>query len=287
MDVNTKYISGERLQELVDLTVIFDDQRHPDLWQAQLPNTDCNYVVLKSNEAIPDIVLQSKSIFVYTHALDLFFTRVFPHIIHPIILMSHNSDWGINNAKYDCYLNSDKILKWYAQNVNHDHPKLVPLPIGIANSQWEHGNFQNILEVLSEKNIKSELVYNNFNCSTSPENRVHIEKALAVNNILRNPPTDSKTFLREVSKSTFCICPFGSGYDSHRIWEALYLNTIPVVPRCIGFSKFKDLPILTVNDWSSVDINFLNNAATRIQLPDYSMESLSIEYWRHNIDNNI
>ena len=287
MDVNTKYISGERLQELVDLTVIFDDQRHPDLWQAQLPNTDCNYVVLKSNETIPDIVLQSKSIFVYTHALDLFFTRVFPHIIQPIILMSHNSDWGINNAKYDCYLNSDKILKWYAQNVNHDHPKLVPLPIGIANSQWEHGNFQNILDVLSEKNIKSELVYNNFNCSTSPENRVHIEKALAVNNIPRNPPTDSKTFLREVSKSKFCICPFGSGYDSHRIWEALYLNTIPVVPQCIGFSKFKDLPILTVNDWSSVDVNFLNNAAKRIQLSDYSMESLSIEYWRDNIDNNI
>lgn len=287
MDVNMKHISGEKLQELVELTVIFEDQRHPDLWQAQLPNTNCDHIVLKTDEPIPEKVLHAKSLFVYTHALDLFFTRVFPYIEHPIILMSHNSDWGIDNGKYDHFLNSDKIIKWYAQNVNHDHNKLVPLPIGVANSQWDHGDFNNILEVINQQNTKSKLVYNNFNCSTSPGNRLYIERALEANNIPRDPPTDNKTFLSELSKSKFCICPFGSGYDSHRIWEALYLNTIPVVPRCVGFAKFRSLPILSIDDWSSVDANFLNNAADKIKLSDYDMSPLSIEYWRGVIDNGM
>lgn len=287
MDVNMKYISGEKLQELVELTVIFEDQRHPDLWQAQLPNTNCDHIILRNDEPIPGKVLHAKSLFVYTHALDLFFSRVFPHIKHPIILMSHNSDWGIDNGKYDCFLNSGKIIKWYAQNVNHNHDKLIPLPIGIANSQWEHGNFNNILEVINQQNTKSKLVYNNFNCSTSPGHRSYIERVLEANNIPRDHPTDNKTFLSELSKSKFCICPFGAGYDSHRIWEALYLNTIPVVPRCIGFEKIKNLPILSVDDWTSVDINFLNNAAAEIKLSDYDMSPLSIEYWASVIDNEL
>jgi len=287
MDVNMRHISGEKLQELVELTVIFEDQRHSDLWETQLPNTNCDCIVLKKDQPLPEKILHAKSLFVYTHALDLFFSRVFPYIIHPIILMSHNSDWGIDNGKYDCFLDSDKIIKWYAQNVNHEHDKLVPLPIGIANSQWEHGNFNNILEVIQQQNIKTKLVYNNFNCSTSPGHRSYIERVLEVNNIPRDPPVDSKTFLSELSKSKFCICPFGAGYDSHRIWEALYLDTIPVVPRCTGFEKFKNLPILLIDDWASVDANFLNNAADKIKLSDYDMSPLSIEYWKDVIDNEM
>ena len=131
------------------------------------------------------------------------------------------------------------------------------------------------------------MVYNNFNCSTSPGHRSYIERVLEVNNIPRDPPVDSKTFLSELSKSKFCICPFGAGYDSHRIWEALYLDTIPVVPRCTGFEKFINLPILLIDDWASVDANFLNNAADKIKLSDYDMSPLSIEYWKDVIDNEM
>ena len=65
------------------------------------------------------------------------------------------------------------------------------------------------------------------------------------------------------------------------------MNTIPVVPRCIGFEKIKNLPILSVDNWTSVDINFLNNAADEIKLSDYDMSPLSIEYWASVIDNEL
>ena len=41
-------ISGEKLQELADLTIIFSDQRHDELWKVQIHNINCEYVIGKS-----------------------------------------------------------------------------------------------------------------------------------------------------------------------------------------------------------------------------------------------
>ena len=35
--------------------------------------------------------------------------------------------------------------------------------------------------------------------------------------------------------------PYGNGYDTHRIWEALYSGSIPVVKENKAFNQFKDL----------------------------------------------
>lgn len=280
------YVSGEKLQELTDLTIIFDDQRHPDLWQAQIPNTTCAYVVLKVGEQLPLEVYQARSIFVYTHALDMFFQRVFPLLKSPFILMSHNSDWGINDAQYDAYLNDPKLIRWFAQNVNYKHEKLIPIPIGIANSQWEHGDFSVIEDVIKEDNSLTRPVYNNFNPTTSPENRYHVARALHLNNIPIDQPTYNKDFLRKLSKSVCCICPFGAGYDSHRVWEAQYLGSIPVVPRCVAFESF-ELPFIHIDNWDDVTYDYLYKSVERIKRGEYNKSQLSITYWRDVINSYI
>ena len=56
-------ISGEKLQELADITIIFKDQRHEDLWLHQLPNIS-NYVILEgAGSNIPTQILEADVIF--------------------------------------------------------------------------------------------------------------------------------------------------------------------------------------------------------------------------------
>ena len=52
----------------------------------------------------------------------------------------------------------------------------------------------------------------------------------------------------------FVICPEGNGIDTHRLWEALYLRTIPIIEknRISHFIKKASLPVLIVNKWSDL-----------------------------------
>ena len=63
---------------------------------------------------------------------------------------------GIFLGKAIKKLNSSKIKKWYCQNRLIDHRKLFSIPIGIANSQWGHGDFDTIAKIRDEKNSKCE-----------------------------------------------------------------------------------------------------------------------------------
>ena len=78
------YISGETLQELADLTIIFSDQRHEGLWKEQIQNITCNYIILNPGDSLPEDIFTARSIFIYTHALPLFFERVFPSLTKPV-----------------------------------------------------------------------------------------------------------------------------------------------------------------------------------------------------------
>ena len=63
----------------------------------------------------------------------------------------------------------------------------------------------------------------------------------------------------------FVVCPEGNGADTHRIWESLLLNTIPVVVStpftdnlkknnipCLYLEKWEDLNDYTENDLINV-----------------------------------
>lgn len=59
-------------------------------------------------------------------------------------------------------------------------------------------------------------------------------------------------FWSEIAASKFTICPKGNGEDSHRIWEALYLGSIPVVENTVALRYFSELPLLYVEDFESI-----------------------------------
>jgi hypothetical protein len=183
------------------------------------------------------------------------------------ILVTHNSDGEI----YECdeindILNYSKLLKWYAQNIRMNHAKLVFMPIGIANSQWPHGNLDNF----RAENLKSKTkgIYFNFNVYTNLSKRMYCFNRLK-NKLEWLNEVSPRENIQRLSEYEFCICPEGNGVDTHRLWEALYVNTIPIVIK----SDFTDIllennvPIVVLDDWSQLD-------------------GCDLDYSKYNLDNN-
>jgi hypothetical protein len=62
-------------------------------------------------------------------------------------------------------------------------------------------------------------------------------------------------------KSKYVLCPRGGGVDTHRFYEAIYLDSIPIVKRTnTVFDKlFAIFPCLVVEEWSQITEKFLED----------------------------
>lgn len=206
--------------------------------------------------------------FVKTDYIHKFFnSSLLPNSLFELI--THNSDYSIN-IDHAQYLNNSNLQIWFAQNVNYKHPKLIPIPIGIANIEWPHGNttiLQNIIYANYHKNI---LMYANFNINTNIQQRNYCLKYIPNKFIENNVPFH--TYLSKIAQSYFNICPLGNGIDSHRIWESLYLKTVPIVENTYNIRYLTDrynLPILLIDDWSELQ---------KLELNENHYQSLMINF---------
>ena len=252
---STMIISGEKIQELCDIFIGFEEDFNFNPRISKQTNKHINFNNINNNFNNP------YKIFCYSHNINMLSTKI--HFFqNNFILFSHNSDGNIDNInEVITILNCDKLEKWYAQNLCTDHYKLHLLPIGIANSMWPHGN----LSIFDDTNIinnlqnKTKKVYFNFNIHTNWTKRQICYEQLKnkLEWLQTLNPFDNMYRLKDYE---FCICPEGNGVDTHRLWEALYLKVVPVVLK----SKFtnslmkNNLPLVILDSWNDFDINNLN-----------------------------
>jgi hypothetical protein len=106
---------------------------------------------------------------------------------------------------------------------------------------------------------KSQLIYFNFNVDTNKTKRMRCFDSLK-NKIewLKNV-TPSENIVR-LSHYSFCICPEGHGVDTHRLWEALYLKTVPVVIKSdfTSILQKNNIPLVVLNSWDDFNLDDLN-----------------------------
>lgn len=284
------YITGERIQSVADNTFVSYHKGAPgaDITETQLARNGFKYVYCNPNDdmdAIIPAIKDANILFVYGFCLDIFFRKVFPSIEKNIVLVTHNCDDEID-SKYEKYLNDVRILKWYSVNVSIVHDKLVPIPIGIANSQWKHGDLNILEKVRNEHNRKENLVYKNFDIGTAPSRRTYVDVATSRNGIYMSPVRNYCEYLRELSRSMFSICPMGNGIDTHKMWESLYMGCIPVVAGCPHNDGFKELPVIRIygdENWSLVTRKFLENHYAVMYDKTYDLSKLDVEYWKKRI----
>jgi hypothetical protein len=275
-------ISGELLQSIAEIS-LYDEMT--DLIRNQ--NQCMPQKLVKISDLESSQIKKYKVIYVYTHFLDSFFNKFFEHLNDNTILITHNSDLGIH-SNYLKYLEGNKIKKWYCQNRETSHPKLFSIPIGLANSQWPHGNQDLIKNIRGKNNKKDILVYKNFDINTNSYERNLCNSVTNNNGIPLSTPQTISDYWNTISKSVFIISPPGNGIDCHRVWESLYLRCVPVIKDHEAFSQFKYLPILFVKNWEEVTIDFLRSKVSLYQDREklFDIPLLEIDYWRNIILND-
>lgn len=236
----------------------------------------------------PQSIEEKSIIYIEADYLRYFFEDIYPKIQHPIIIVSHNGDVSAP-AEFASRLDDDKIIIWFGQNCDCIHKKFYPIPIGIANAKWGHGNptiFDSTLDIL-EKNAqrkhkrrqKISRLYINFTPETNKirADLLELFKHNPFAFFAQRKPLES--YLMEMSRFRFILSPFGNGLDCHRTWEALLVGTIPIVQTSTLDQLYDDLPVIIVQDWHQISQEFLESRYREMQTKTYNLEKLFIDYW--------
>ncbi len=229
---------------------------------------------------IPETVLEGHTVFVRTDYLSKFFEEMHPRIENPYILITHNSDDPVPGP-FKSHLDDPKILAWFGENAEEEHPKLIPVPMGCANFNWPNGNQKYLKNVQENKPPKQHLLHLGLTIQTNYKERWPIFKQLC------NTPYCYRTvkkmyegYLSDVASSAFEIAPRGIAWDTYRLWESLYVGTIPIVRTSPLDELYSGLPVLIIKDWKEVTDDFLRKKEAEMQNQTYHLEKLSMEYWK-------
>ena len=208
----------------------------------------------------------------------------------PIMLTGH-SDYSITDKEVNLF----KPKIWFTVNKQTTLQNVYSLPLGITNNTNEsdlhsiYGNLPCMILIMNEQIAKCKtLVYMNFNINTFPEERQQVynmfkDKKWVTIGHIKNTLEGRKQFLRDIKSHVFVLCPRGNGLDTHRLWETLYMGSIPIVKKDIAFKDFEDLPICFINDYNEISETFLQTEQDRIMNTSYCLDKLKIDYWINKI----
>jgi hypothetical protein len=164
----------------------------------------------------------------------------------------------------------------FLNNNIYDHPQVHTMPIGIRDCEKV---------VPNHKGFSHDFLYNEGLKTVSKEHLcilcysyTHDERHRCYNQLKSLPfvlNLNDRTYEKQPSihcgkvpvwinyeythKSIYTLSPRGAGEDCHRFYEAIYLDSIPIVKRTnTPFDKLYSIfPCLIVNDWSDITEEFL------------------------------
>ena len=249
------FISGEKIQlELKTYVGKENDYKfNPNISKA---NKKTKLILGK----IKDNINNKNLIFCYTHLLDNIdiFIKDLRKMKNKFSLVFHNSDGNFEKSHLKLFNKVSKLKRIYTQNINVKDPRVIPLPIGIGNSQWPHGNISIFKRVYNQNIPKTKNIFFNFSINTNKKIRQDCYDKILKKNIEWNKNKPFEDYLKELKAHKYCICPEGNGIDAHRFWECLYMDVIPICKRNILVEYYrKFFPIVILDDWSDLDLIFL------------------------------
>lgn len=168
-----------------------------------------------------------------------------------------------------------------------NHPKMIPIPIGVANRRWGHGNVAIFkqMQALVPNMSKNILLYMNFTPAT------YITERSKVAAIFRNQPycvvsgaKEMTAYLTDLGQSMFVLSPRGNGLDCHRTWETLLMGAYPIVRTSFLDPMYDNLPVVIINDWEEIDEQFLQERYEEFQSRSFQMEKVYLDYWLNKIE---
>ncbi len=230
------------------------------------------------------------SVFVKSGRLKDFEQQILPRLTQPVLLYVGNGDCSLaqNRVDIDQLLRHPMIHKIACENRDIDDDRIAAFPIGT-----------NPVLLLQEDSF-SRLD------SLRRSVRLHEKQEVIVGTwkpdptILRtrNDREDARTFMlshpeicqlhdassqqeswEKIAGARFMLAPWGNGYDTHEIFEALMLKTIPVVVDGPHAAAFKGLPVVVVRYLSDLTQDRLQQWWRQMQPGLRDQEYLESDFW--------
>lgn len=273
-----EYITGERLQSIANIYLgLPEDFRY-------------NPKILDHTSKLLDISSintpydNPRIVFCYSHRLNILIEKI-NFFNNPFILISHNSDENIVE-RYEILLYSNKIIRWYAQNINIKHSKLHLLPIGIAKSMWQHGNLELLKQNILNLSKKTKDFYFYFNISTNSKERTNCREEIEKKGLVFGKECDINSYLNDLALHKFAICPPGNGIDCHRFWECYYLGVIPIALKSTFTEKLQELlPCVLLDKWSDFNKDSIIPQYNKLQtILCEKYNYLTFSYYKNTIE---
>ena len=216
-----------------------------------------------------------------------------------VVLINGNSDYPITDGVV--IQAPTNIKKWYAQNALSHHEKIIPIPIGIENknpSQRGEHHGVGYHERVSEKELllsrslpiePTRLVYANFKLWTHPYYRAVVKDVCvdAQHIDWEDPDLSLEQFFTKILDYKMVVCPIGNGVDTHRLWEVLYSNRVPITIKVEDYkiyNLYEEYPIIVLDYIEQLNDQALIEAKYQeVQEKVYDKDMLDYGYWKQMI----
>lgn len=166
-------------------------------------------------------------------------------------LIVHNSDQPFDNDKfYSISLYTNRI---YAINTTCFNTSIVrTIPLGFVDTTSKP---HMILKAISSQAMdKSIFMYMNFSIATNRAERQRCFDMLKDKSyIIKESDLPPAQFYKQMRRSKYIISPDGTGYDCHRVYEAILFDAIPIIKKNPLSEFYKNLPIVIVRDWDEIN----------------------------------
>lgn len=283
---NHEFLNGQNFSKIADV-----------IFAINVPNKNLSefniddYKIISKNSEFTGLKLKNLEIkngdivFCNSSYLSLFFKYLERlNKITSITLITSQSDFSVTKK---VFINKpESVTRWFAVNVAYKDNCLIPIPLGLANNYSPKNiRINDLVNFKFEKVKKVNKLYVNLRKSTNYKERENIENIFRNKEwvVIKEPNLSIDDYISDLNKYKFIFCPWGNGFDTHRIWEALYCGSIPITKSHVGLS-FGNLPIISFENFNNLSIEKL---ITESNKKDYNFEPLNLKYWNQLIKTEI
>lgn len=188
----------------------------------------------------------------------------------------HNSDASFGPKDYG-YVEPNVHRVYAANNVctSTECPKVWSVPLGFVDSHAHLDKAHSVFrKVATEAYHNESLVFLGFTVSTNTVARTNCVRAFHDATWVHNWQNHEMLpgqYYRTVAATKYVLSPPGAGYDCHRVYESMYLGTIPILLTSPLDHLHEQFPLLIVRNWAHVNQQYLEEC--------YADHLLQVQAW--------
>lgn len=167
-------------------------------------------------------------------------------------------------------LKNENVLSWVGTNIPETDSRVLQVPIGFQEEGPQRPNGSFAFPELKEKTNNIVLTY----VGDTHESRKDIPKDLDI--LFVEQKEDYGQYLDHLNTSKYSICPRGFGIDTHRVYESIAMNSIPIVLTSILDPLYNKLNCIILNSWDDIKTGLPEKTLNR--------EQVTFDYWRKEIE---